>query len=91
MADRLRTYPAVATVDARGAFLGQFDGIDDWVPMPVGPGDIVWRPAAGGRLAELVGRDGRPLLRTAPPCGEPGAAEFPALVGLHAGRLRVLG
>lgn len=87
---RLRAYPAVDPAMARAGFASQFETDGAWSPEPVSPGSPVLRPAADGRLLELTGPEGRPLLRTAPPRRAPGSTELPAFIGRLDGALRVL-
>lgn len=94
MAEDAVSYPQVGIAEMRYGTSQRFV-TDNWRPLPADPGRLVMRPAAGGRLIELLGSDGLPFLRcetnsAGDPAKDPDYSEFRAFVGVENGRFAVL-
>lgn len=86
--DRARAYPAMEEhylkLDIRNALERQDP--ETWKPVPFNPERALYRRLAGGRLVELLDRDGLPLVRTevrnpTDPLATPGYYPFPMMIG----------
>lgn len=87
-------YPALPA-DARLDNFRQLFVAKPWQPLQFDPARLVYRPAAGGRLVEVMDNQGLPFLRThcddpIRPFDTPGYTELPVMVGILQGRFAVL-
>ena len=87
-------YPAVPA-EARVENFRQIFAAQPWQPVPFDPGQLVYRPAAGGRLVEAMTTRGLPALHTHAedpdrPFDTPGYAELPVMIGILDGQFAVL-
>lgn len=86
-------YPMVP-LDLRMRWIAEsFDGISDeaWAPMPPNADNIQLRPVAGGRLYQLLDKEGKTLLRTEDHTNETdNHVELPVMIGISKNEFRIL-
>jgi hypothetical protein len=86
-------YPMVP-LDLRMRWIAEyFDGISDeaWAPMTPNLDNIQLRPVAGGRLYQLLDKEGKTLLRTEDHTNETdNHVELPVMIGLLNNGFKIL-